>query len=155
ATTCRGISAPPHFPCSLEAAALPRLRLEPTQSRSRARGQPGRGGPRSSLRCPALLRVAVEPGLRRRETRKAWNRCGEIDRLPFRIEAGPLQRVEPREQMLNKACDAIITVRARRPIEGDQRGGHRNRLHVLALLDQIGIIGGIESGGEIVVFELV
>src|SRR6516164_7173532 len=104
-TACPGIPADPLLlPASRHEAARPdRLLLALTQSRPRGRVQLRPEGPRLSLRRLASMRVAIQPGLRRREARETWNRRGEIDRLPFRIEARPLQLVEPREQMLDKA----------------------------------------------------
>jgi hypothetical protein len=56
--------------------------------------------------------------------------------------------------MVDKPRDAIIAVRRGRPVEGDQRGLHRDRLHALTLIDQVGIVGRSEVRRKIVVFQL-
>src|SRR6185295_2776579 len=110
--------------------------------------------PRLSLRYMRCARLAFEPRLRCREARQARNRRREIDRFPFRVEAGFLQLANPREQVGDKTFDALKAVRLGRKIESDERGRNGNRRYSFARLDQIGIVRGIERGGQIVVFEL-
>ena len=64
---------------------------------------------RLSLRCMRCARLPFEPRLRRREAREAGNCRREIDRFPLRVEAGDLQLVDPREQMVDEAGDALVS----------------------------------------------
>src|SRR5262249_54959790 len=88
------------------------------------------------------------------EAGQSGNGRGEIDRLPFRVEARRLQRVDPGKQVIDEAGDALIAVRFHRPIKGDQDRRYRDRRHALALLDQIGIFARPQLCGKIVVLEL-
>src|ERR1700682_2305594 len=111
-------------------------------------------GLRSSLRRLRVARLTIQPFLRRREAGQSGDRCSEIDRLPFRVEARRLQLVDPGKQVIDEACDALITCRCRRPIEGDQNGRHRDRGNAFAFLDQIGIVARLQYRGKIIILEL-
>src|SRR5258708_3548115 len=103
------------------------------------------------MRC---ARSTFEPRLRRREAREARNCRREIDQFPFRVEAGLLQLADPREQMIDETFNALEAVRFGREIESDESGRDGNRRYSFARPDQIGIVRGIERGGQIVVLEL-
>src|ERR1700737_3689517 len=113
-----------------------------------------RGSQRSSLRARRIARFAIEPLLRRREAGESGDSRSEVDRLPFWVEARRLQPVDPGKQVIDEAGDALITVRFRRPIEGDQNGRHRDRGNAFAFLDQIGIVARLQYRGKIIILEL-
>src|SRR3954471_17624916 len=115
--------------------------------------QTGRSQP-FSWRCLRSARLTTQPFLRRREASESGDSRGEIDRLPFRIEARRLQPVDPGKQVIDEAGDALIAVRFHRPIEGDQNSRYRDRRHALTLLDQIGIFARLQLCGKIVILEL-
>src|ERR1700738_1457583 len=108
----------------------------------------------SSWRRLRVACLAIQPFLRRREAGESGDSRREIDRLPFRVEARRLQPVDPGKQEIDEAGDALITVRFRRPIEGDQNRRYRDRRHAFALLDQIGIVARLQDRGKIIILEL-
>src|SRR6202043_747060 len=101
-----------------------------------------------------MARFAIKPFLRRREAGESGDSRSEVDRLPFRVEAWRLQPVDPGKQVIDEAGDALIAVRIRRPIEGDQNCRHGDRRHAFALLDQIGIVARLQYRGKIIILKL-
>src|ERR1700753_1870355 len=110
------------------------------------------GGWFSSRRLRGV-RLAIQPLLRGRKAIEPGDCRAEVDRFPFGIEAWRLQSVDPTKENVYKTGDALIAVGLRRPIERDQSGRHRDRLHTFALLDQAGVFGCLQHRGKIVILE--
>src|ERR1700754_617122 len=104
------------------------------------------GGWLSSRRLRGV-RLTVQPLLRGSKAIEAGDCRAEIDRLPFGVEAWRLQPVDPTKENVYKAGDALIAIGLCRPIERDQSGWHRDRLHTFALLDQAGVFGRLQHRG--------
>ena len=58
---------------------------------------------------------SIKPLLSGLKTLQAGDSCGQIDVLPFWIEAGRLQFVHPTEKFIDKACNTMIARRAGAP----------------------------------------
>src|SRR6266849_5966834 len=58
----------------------------------------------------------IKPLLGGLKTLQAGDSCGQIDDLPFWIEAGRLQLVHPTEKFIDKACNTMIGGRAGAPV---------------------------------------
>jgi hypothetical protein len=131
-----------------------RYRRPPAENRrldlqSRAPWQPAR---------PALFELTsfrdtrpINPLLGRTKTLQAGDACGQIDVLPFWIEAGCLQLIRPTEKFVDKARNTMIARRARAPVERGENHGHRDGGDPLALGDQVRIVRWLQIRGEIVI----
>src|SRR6202035_1175559 len=119
----------PHVASGSRLAAAPsdRSHLARKPQRLRPRTLKITGLLRSSLQRLSSVRLTVQPFLRRREASESGDCRAKIDRLPFRVKARRLQFVDPREQVIDEAGDALISVRRLRPIKGDQNSRYRNR----------------------------
>jgi len=100
----------------LPALWLPRSQVErkPPRQHSRERW---RSAARAS-RMPTLLGRTrpIKPRLRRFKTLQAGDSCGQIDVLPFWIEAGRLQLVRSTEKFIDKAHNTMKARRAGAPV---------------------------------------
>src|SRR5713101_2105215 len=104
---------------------------------------------------PTLLgRISsIKPLLGRLKTLQSGNSRGQIDVLPFWIEAGRLQLVHPTEKLIDKACNTMIARRSGAPVKRGENVGHRDGGDPLALGDKVGIVRRLQIRGEIVILE--
>src|SRR5262245_9548489 len=108
---------------------------------------------RSSFLCRSLARLAVEPFLRGRKAGKTGHCGAEIDRLPFRIESGDVQRVDAAEQVVGETRDSLVAVGADGPIVRDKSGRHRDGGDPLTGLYQGGVLPGLELSRQVIILE--
>src|SRR6195256_6736950 len=104
---------------------------------------------------PTLLgRISpIKPLLGGLKTLQAGDSRGQMDVLPFWIEAGRLQLVHPTEKFIDKACNTMIARRTGAPVKRGENRGHRDGGDPLALGDKVGIIRWLQIRGEIVILE--
>ena len=96
---------------------------------------------------------SIKPLLGGLKTLQAGDSCGQIDVLPFWIEAGRLQLVHPTEKFIDKACNTMMARRAGAPVKRGENRRHRDGGDPLALGDKVGIIRWLQIRGEIVILE--
>src|SRR5450631_183144 len=96
---------------------------------------------------------SIKPLLSGLKALQAGDSGGQIDVLPFRIEAGRLQFVRPTEKFVDKARNTTIARRAGTPVERSENRRHRNGGDPLAFSDKVWIIRRLKIRREIVIFE--
>src|ERR1700682_3282289 len=104
---------------------------------------------------PTLLggTCAIKPLLSGLKTLQARGPRGQVDVLPFGVEAGRLQLVYPTEKLVDKARNTTIARRTGAPVERCQNRGHRDGGDPLAFGDKVGIFRWLKIRGEIVILE--
>src|SRR6195256_3213926 len=95
----------------------------------------------------------IKPLLGGLKTLQAGDSRGQMDVLPFWIEAGRLQLVRPTEKFIDKARNTMIARRAGAPVKRGENRGHRDGGDPLALGDKVRIIRWLKIRGEIVILE--
>src|SRR5689334_20487917 len=84
--------------------------------------------------------VLVKPSLRGRKTLPAWQRGGERDFLPFRMEGRALKGRKLGEERIDKQRQLAITISARGPVIRRKSGRHRDGIDPVACRNQIRIV---------------
>src|SRR6185312_12699293 len=128
------------------------LRIEPRRRRRPSRAQ-WRLWESASSASAQLGTSPIEPVLSGLKTLETRGLCRQIDFLPFWIESGRAQFVDPAEKLVHELGNPSVAWRVNVPIVGCQNGGYRDRGDAAVVGNQIGIVGRAKRSGHIVVGE--